>query len=129
MHVLVARAFLGEPPCEDAQVHHENRKRQDNRLCNLSYKAGAEHLSDHFTGEDNPAAKLTAANIKEIRRLLALGQSQHKVARMFQINQSNISRAIAGITWKHLYVPQHDNPNQMNLFLEFTITELVELEY
>ena len=130
VHVLVARTFIGEPPCDNAQVHHANRNRQDNRLCNLSWQSGAEHLARHFIGENNPAAKLTKATISEIRRLLAQGQSQRQVARKFDINQSNISRAVAGITWKHIYVaPEPNDHGQLNLFLEFEITELVELEY
>lgn len=138
VHILVAHAFMGEPPCPNAQVHHKNHCRQDNRLENLVYKAGAEHLPQHFTGEDaNPAgrpptAKLTEATIGELKRLLALGHSQRKGANLFEITQSNAdalwARLNAGITWRYLYVPQPANPDKLDLLVEFEITELIELE-
>ncbi|MDJ0319796.1 HNH endonuclease [Pseudarthrobacter sp. PS3-L1] len=52
-------------------------------------------------GEESPKAKLTAADVTEIKRIYATGaMSQKAVGEMFGISQSNISFIVRGRTWK-----------------------------
>lgn len=131
VHVLVAHAFLGEPP-DGAEVHHINRKRGDNRAANLEYKEGSAHLSEHFTGENNPAAKLSDAKIATLQRLIHEGKSQRQIALILQVNQSTICRAATGTTWKHVHKPTRRptaHPAQMDLFLDFDLADVAEMEF
>jgi hypothetical protein len=51
-------------------------------------------------GEDSHFAKLTMADVTEIRRRLALGHSQRDIARNFAISQSTISDINTGRSWR-----------------------------
>lgn len=131
VHVLVAHAFLGEPPA-GAEVHHKNRWRSDNRAANLEYKDSTIHLAEHFTGEANPAAKLSDEKIATMQRLIREGKSQRQIARILQVNQSTICRAARGETWKHVHQPTHRptaHPAQMDLFLDFALADIQEMEF
>jgi DNA-binding transcriptional regulator YiaG len=51
-------------------------------------------LSLYKTNEDNPKCKLSNKEVQEIRELKNSGLSQKEIARMYNINQSQISRYI-----------------------------------
>lgn len=51
-------------------------------------------------GENAPGAKLTAAEVAQIRRLCALGWGQSKLAAEFGVSQAAIWMILAGRTWK-----------------------------
>lgn len=53
-------------------------------------------------GEKHYGAKLTDAAVYEIRRLLAAGRTQLKVAAMFGITQQGVGSIAKRKTWKHL---------------------------
>lgn len=55
-----------------------------------------------FSGEKNPAAKITASDVKEIRRLYKTDMSQTDIARKFGLTQSYISQILRGDRWKQL---------------------------
>ncbi|WP_367304246.1 HNH endonuclease [Demequina muriae] len=56
-------------------------------------------------GEDGPGAKLTKEQALEIKALIEDGSlSQRKIARMYGINQSNVSDMKRGIQWRCLNV-------------------------
>lgn len=65
VHTLVALAFLGDPP-PGMHVHHVNGNGRDNRAANLRYVPAHEHLSDHWRGERNRVAALTASDVHTI---------------------------------------------------------------
>lgn len=50
-------------------------------------------------GENNPTAKLSKIDIEHIRRI-AGSSTQSRIAEMFDITPSNVSRIIAGKTWR-----------------------------
>lgn len=51
-------------------------------------------------GEAHGSAKLTEANVAEIRRRLAAGEFQHKIAAAFGISINAVSNIKTGKTWK-----------------------------
>lgn len=54
-------------------------------------------------GADNPKAKLTEENVREIRRLLAEGKlSQEKIGKIYGVEQTQISVIKRGKGWRHV---------------------------
>ena len=53
-------------------------------------------------GADNPAAKLTAVDVKRIRRMNHDGYSQSELARAYAVSQSNISLIVRRLKWAHV---------------------------
>jgi hypothetical protein len=65
VHRLIAEAFQGEPPSEDAVVMHLDENSANNRACNLAWGTQKENLNapgfieycQSRTGEESTAAK------------------------------------------------------------------------
>lgn len=101
-------AFVGPPP-DGMEVAHENGRRADCRLANLSYKTKAANQADrirHGTaclGEKNPTSKLTSDAVCAIRRLHGTGgMSQRALAAQYGVSRRAIQWALTGRTWKHV---------------------------
>lgn len=74
----------------------ERRKGQiDRALENFIYKP-------HTKGEFNSQSKLTEDQVKEIKRRLAQGDRQTRIAAAFGISQRAISDIKCGNTWSHV---------------------------
>jgi HNH endonuclease len=106
VHSLIAEAFLGPPP-EGKIVCHRDNDGTNNRLSNLRYdspKGNAEDRSVHGTenrGSRNGKAKLTEADVMEIRRRLAAGDKQQAIADDYGVGQWTISWIKTGRYWTH----------------------------
>jgi hypothetical protein len=103
----VLEAFVGPHPALEAA--HIDGNAQNNRLSNLQWKTHIENLRDrderHNTGATGPAsgvAKLSAADVTEIRALCASGLPQRAIAQRFGVRQAAISHIMCGRTWSHL---------------------------
>jgi DNA invertase Pin-like site-specific DNA recombinase len=55
-------------------------------------------------GQDNHNAKLCDADVHEIQRLRAEGQTQQAIADHFSISQSLVSLVVRGRAWRHMAV-------------------------
>ena len=53
-------------------------------------------------GEKNVKAKLTEAQVLEIRRVVANGTTQAEISRQYGISSGAVSFLVRGINWKHL---------------------------
>lgn len=53
-------------------------------------------------GEANSGAKLTAEDVREIRRRIGNGEKQQALADEFDVVQPSISHIIHGRTWRHV---------------------------
>lgn len=53
-------------------------------------------------GMAKTSAKITDADVPEIKRLAASGASQRKIARIFNISQRNVGRIVRGERWRHV---------------------------
>lgn len=104
---LVLEAFVG--PCPDGhQAKSLNDDRADCRLTNLAWQTIPEIRTQAFAsgatpvGERHYRAKLTSADIAEIRA--ATGIAQGELATRFGVSRSVIYAIRRGVTWKSVPV-------------------------
>jgi hypothetical protein len=113
IHRLVLAAFVG--PAEGREVNHKNGNKLDNRLTNLEYVTSSEnkrhawnaglYQRQHPTrarGERANTAKLTADQVRQIRRQAAAGKSQSELARQLGVTETNIRYIVTRATWRHI---------------------------
>ena len=127
VHILVTRAFLGEPP-PGQEVNHRDGVRMNARLDNLEYLTTAGNIihgwrelgrlsrcneryeaiqpttGEHRnTGERNGLAKLNDAMVREMRAIYATGHvTSREIAERFGIGSVTAYYAIARKTWRHV---------------------------
>ena len=112
IHKLVASAFL--PPDPDplrTHVHHMNFIPTDNRVENLEWVTHPENMShSHVAGRfpefdrrgaKNGNSKLTADDVRAIRKMRAEWVDLVTIAQHFGINKSTVWEITSGKTWKH----------------------------
>ena len=108
-HRVVCEAFKGPPPFNKAEAAHSCNNRACCNPNHLSWKTHSENQRDrraHGTsnmGEASASAKLTEADVVELRRIYAKGGYRHKdLAKMFGVSPATIGLAIQGRTWGHV---------------------------
>lgn len=109
VHRLVARAFI-EPAHGCDQVNHKNGDKTDNCVDNLEWSnarhnqlhAIANGLARGRRGSEHGMSKLTESDVLEIRRLLATGMVQRRIAERFGIAYCKITMIKQGVAWKHV---------------------------
>jgi hypothetical protein len=94
---LSVRHSCDNPPCVNPKhlllgTHAENMRDMVER--GRSPKGG-------FPGEANGQAKLTEADVIEIRRLLQTKMRRYKIAERFNVAPSNITLIAQGKSWAH----------------------------
>ena len=105
VHALVLTSFVGSCP-DGMGCRHLDGNPANNQLSNLCWGTPKENQGDrvrHGTvtcGERNGSAKLKDAQIPEIRRRLAAGESQRSLAREYGVNHGTIGCLQHGKTWK-----------------------------
>lgn len=107
VHSIVMMAFAGPPPAGLMVCHEDGNPGNPNYL-NLRYDTMAANMQDavaHGTttaGERNCMAKLVDADIIEIRRRCAAGESDASVALDFDISRSSVTYIRQRKTWRHV---------------------------
>lgn len=107
VHKLVAEAFIGPCP-EGQQVRHGPNGKLDNRASQLCYGTpkddGQDRVRDGSSrkGVKSHMAKLTDADVIEIRRRRATGELQRTIAASYDITASLVSMIVNGKIWRHL---------------------------
>lgn len=105
VHVLVLETFIGPRP-PGYESRHLNGDRSDSSLTNLAWGTHAENNEDAMKhgmirlGERHQRAKLTAEDVKEIRRLT--GVSLSKLGRKFGVSPQHISKLKKRLVWAFL---------------------------
>lgn len=107
VHTLVLLTFVG--PCPDGmQCRHLDGNPANNNISNLAWGTIAENHRDkilHGTsgkGETHSRAKLTAANVLEIRSRAASGEMLLDIAKDFPVTDTCICRIVRRKSWKHI---------------------------
>lgn len=122
VHTLVALAFIGERPC-GMQIDHIDGNKRNNRPANLQYVTAAENsrrsavnglapsgmrhgrtTKPHRTarGERVNTAKLTSADVVEMRRLHSEGWNLPRLMARFGLSKSATHQVVTGKNWRHV---------------------------
>jgi len=111
IHHLVLEAFVGPRP-KGYVTNHKNSNKADNRVENLEWVSQAynvEHAikNGHFAfipmGERNPAAKLTADQVREIRQTHSEIHCPYRVlSEQFGVTRAMIGRIVRRVAWRHI---------------------------
>jgi hypothetical protein len=116
VHRLVLEAFVG--PCPDGmEACHIDGDSWNNSLSNLRWDTPLANARDrkrhgsHCCGERAPNHKLTATDVREIRRLTADGRTALlAVARRFGVSKDHVERIRDRTVWRHL---EEEMPDQI----------------
>lgn len=116
VHRLVAEAFIPNPN-NLPEVNHKHGNKNDNRVSELEWTTQPDNIQhaldtglNNSKGENNPSAKLTWEQVREIRAIHI-----HKdpdfgnvaIAKRFDIDPSTVSDIIRGKTWADdAYIPK-----------------------
>ena len=111
VHHLVLDAFVGPRP-HGYVTNHKNCDKSDNRIENLEWvrqvdnvRHAIEHGHFSFTGkgEAHPNSKVTADDVREIRRLFATGDySKAALGRQFGITDVMVGNIVRRTSWSHI---------------------------
>lgn len=112
VHRLVLMAFVGPcPPGMEAR-HIQVNDPTDNRIDNLAWGTPQQNSDDRHrhgavpVGEEAPASKLTAQQVREIANRAAAGEQRKSLAKEFGLRGENVSRILNGKHWRHLDIPR-----------------------
>lgn len=109
VHRLVMAAFVG--PANGLDVNHKNGIKDDNRLDNLEYMTRRENIIHSLEvlkvfrgakGEDHWEAKLNAEKVRDIRRRQAAGETDHSIAKIYNVSSAAVRQIRTGRSWKHI---------------------------
>ena len=112
VHRLVAEAFLPNPN-NKSDVNHINGCKTDANVCNLEWVSASENMSHahnnglrpilNTQGEKNGFAKLTEAEVIQIKQLLSDGKlTQKTIGSQFNISRSTVKSIKSGRRWSYL---------------------------
>lgn len=110
IHRLVLVAFLGPPP-PNHEVNHKDGCKSNNCLDNLEWMERSANMFHRHRvlgqigpqGERCGKAKLTADQVREIRRLYGTGNYQQKdLADAFHVSRTAIQQIVNYQRWKHI---------------------------
>lgn len=109
VHVLVCEAFHGPKPSPVHEVAHRDCNKRHNHKDNLRWATPKENRADERvlrrnpSGERNPTAKLTWAEVRIARRMWANGLSQADIAIGLNVTQAQISNIVRETQWKEIH--------------------------
>lgn len=101
VHRMVAECFLGAGP-PGAEVNHIDGVKTNNNVENLEYVTHAENMAHAGvtgilpSGERHPGAKVTDAQVREIRDRRATGESLPSIAKDYGIARSTACQIANG---------------------------------
>ena len=109
VHCLVAEAFLGPQP-EGHEVNHRDGLKHRNVPSNLEWVTHLENiahaerlgLANRARGEQHGRAKITVAQVIEMRRLHALGKTRSELGKRFGVTPQNVGHVVNFVTWRHV---------------------------
>lgn len=108
LHCIVLESFVGPRPQGMHACHFPDHDPANCRLENLRWDTPQNNQADTIKmgrqrlGENCPWAKLTAGDVREIRRLRASGVPVADVAAKFGIHVESVTRIANRRSWTHL---------------------------
>lgn len=107
VHRLVWEAFRGPIPT-GKEINHADGDKSNNNLGNLecvTRSRNMQHAMDHGMypiGEKHPYAKLTEAQVAEVRERRRRGESVQGIAKSCGINWHSVHGIVYGRTWRRV---------------------------
>lgn len=107
VHRLVATCFI-DNPLNLPQVNHKDGNKSNNTVSNLEWVNASSNNKHAFdlglrkSGEKHHKAKLTEADVKDIRQLLIQGVPQRAIAKYFPVGRTTIAKIASNQIWKQL---------------------------
>lgn len=107
VHQIICETFEGPRP-PGALVRHMDGNGFNNIPANVRWGTHKENIADQFrlgergVGELSSHSKLTNADVRHIKRLIANGATNAAIGRQFNTTRTNISSIAHGKTWAHL---------------------------
>lgn len=107
VHWLVLEAFIGPRPKGELGRHKDDDP-DNNNLTNLEWGTQSDNVQDAIrnggikVGEKSHRATLTNDQIREIRRLAALGMRRKKIGEMFGKGHHYITKIVTREIWTHV---------------------------
>lgn len=114
VHRLVAEAWIGPIP-EGHEINHLDGDRANNHADNLEIVTTSENVRHSYAvlgrdpavyGERHPNAKLTARDVRRMRRMWPdwrrQGLTQAELGEVFGVSDSVVSRIVNGAAWRHV---------------------------
>lgn len=108
VHCLVCEAFHGPRPLGHEAAHNDGT-RTKNRADNLRWATPKENAADRLlhgtdgTGEKNPRALLTEADVREIRRRYVMRYGAiAALAREYGVDRGVIDQLVHRRSWRHV---------------------------
>lgn len=107
-HRLVATHFI---PTEDysLEVNHIDGDKTNNCIENLEWVTQHENRAHAMSvlgisskGINNPSVKLSEVEVRQIKDCLLKQETQHSIAKKFNISRSTISMIAIGHIWNHI---------------------------
>lgn len=108
VHRLVAVAFIGAAPFDDAFVLHLDDNPRNANYKNLRWGTAADNSRDmvrkerQCRGHAVSTAVLTVSAVEKIVRLLKRGLSSSVIAEQFSVSRCTINDICAGRSWTHV---------------------------
>lgn len=106
VHRLVAIAFIGEPPFDDAQVNHKDGDRSNNHVDNLEWVSIKDNIRHgiNILQSINPRRreKLTPDQVRDIRQRRSRGVLLRELAMEYGVSVGCISDVAVGKTYSHV---------------------------
>lgn len=140
VHPLVASAFLGPVPSDRPHINHIDGNKHNNDVRNLEYVTAAENNRhavrtglNPLAGEDNHQAKVTDAQVLELRAAYSTGTRTPDLQARYGLSKSQVTRIVRGVRGASKAGTNLKKPNLDRLVLnaladgrEAQLTELVE---
>lgn len=124
VHKLVLETFGPPKPEWATETNHVDGDKWNNHISNLEWSTREKNMdhawsaglrsrfSEKMRGESNPDARLTDAQVLEIRRIAksANFESFTSLGRLFGVSRITVSNIVNGRTWKHLLKNRLEGP-------------------
>lgn len=110
IHMLMAKTFIPNPE-NKKEINHINAITTDNRIENLEWVTHKENmihakklgLIEYKKGQDHYSSKLVDSDVIKIKKMLSEKiYSYSQIAKVFNVDKSQISRINSGKTWSHI---------------------------
>jgi len=131
---LVLIAFIGPKP-RDMEVCHNDGNAANDCLSNLRWDTHQSNMDDrkrHGTTAcgERSNSKLKGIEAIKIKKLYREGMLMSEIAKLFNVDASNISRILSGQRWQHLLTEEgHEFAKQGHRACKLTSQQVLEIRY